>query len=373
MILIVGQEAFIVILRKPVLLYSERQETALIAPELLRKRSSLIVPQIVPHRAHPELLHIRPYSRAAETANKALKALILKRRPPFFARHDDALALFAKPRQKIIVELVAVRYGRKVGIRVDGVNDKAVIGEDDARGEILYLAYIARDIRDGIYYLIPAVYFFAIELARGRDRAAAHLAVFKVSVIIIEKSCILELFVCDIYPQYAGLGIAHFIRLRYDIAVFKGRDELIQALFIIKLALAGIFLKVLRQLVGVFAQKIGLIVIVAVYIHARFADIILAQLVAVLARAPYDIRAAVRRCAVGADDELAALVQKPYEIVVVLAVFAAYGVNGKKGLLLLAFYDVVIHHRQMLAPAYEHSVFRHEVADPFCEAVVKRL
>ena len=125
MILIVGQKAFIVILRKPVLLYSERQETALIAPELLRKRSSLIVPQIVPHRAHPELLHIRPYSRAAETANKALKALILKRRPPFFARHDDALALFAKPRQKIIVELVAVRYGRKVGIRVDGVNDKA--------------------------------------------------------------------------------------------------------------------------------------------------------------------------------------------------------------------------------------------------------
>ena len=125
-VLIVGQKTFIVVLRKPVLLYSKRQKTALIAPELLRKRCALVMLKVIPYRTHPQLLHIRSYARAAECAHKALEALILKCRPPFFARDNDGLTLLLKPFYKKAVERIAVRDRRQVGVCVDRVDDKTV-------------------------------------------------------------------------------------------------------------------------------------------------------------------------------------------------------------------------------------------------------
>ena len=83
------------------------------------------MPEVVPDRAHPEFLHIRPYAGAAAAAHKALKALILKRRPPLFARDYYSFALFFKPVEQEAVERIAVRDRRQVGVCVDRVDDKA--------------------------------------------------------------------------------------------------------------------------------------------------------------------------------------------------------------------------------------------------------
>ena len=328
--------------------------------------------KVIPYRTHPQLLHIRSYARAAECAHKALEALILKCRPPFFARDNDGLTLLLKPFYKKAVERIAVCYRRQVGICVDRVDDKAVFSEHDTHGEIFDLAYIAGDAGDGFYYLVPAADLPAVKLACGRNCAAADIIPVEVRAVIVKQPCLFELFVCGVYPQKARLA-AYLIRLGYNVAVFEGRDKLIQAVFVVILALARIFLKILGQIVGIVAQKICRIVLIAENTHARSACRILFKLIAILARALYDIRAAVRRGSVGTDDKLAALIEQADKIIVVLAVLSFHCVDRQENLLFLALDYVEIQLRQVLAMVDKHSVFRHKIADPFGEAVVKRL
>ena len=92
-----------------------------------------------------------------------------------------------------------------------------------------------------------------VKLARGRNRAAADILTVKIRAVIVKQLCFFELFVCGVYPQKARLA-AYLIRLGYNIAVFEGRNKLIQAVFVVILALARIFLKILGQVVGIVAQ-----------------------------------------------------------------------------------------------------------------------
>ena len=96
--------------------------------------------KIIPHRAHPQLLHIRSYARTAEALYEAVEAFIAKRLPCAFLGYFIAAALFLKPFEQIIVELIAVGNIGKHGICAEAVYHEAVLGDEDIGGEIFNLA-----------------------------------------------------------------------------------------------------------------------------------------------------------------------------------------------------------------------------------------